>query len=72
MSPKDCRAMADQCFQWVHDAKTADERRAYLKLAHVWLEAAIAQDDALPDMPPAPRFQIIRAQPSADDTSRLR
>ena len=39
MTPKDYRPMADQCFQWVHEAKTIDERRAYLKLGRAWLEA---------------------------------
>jgi hypothetical protein len=28
----------------VHDARTVDERRAYLKLAHVWLAAAVAEE----------------------------
>jgi hypothetical protein len=56
MTPHECRAMADQCFQWVHDARTVDERRAYLKLAHVWLAAAMAEDDAPPDMPAAASF----------------
>jgi hypothetical protein len=49
MTPNDCRAMADQCFEWVHDAKTVDERKAYLKLAHVWLEAALAEEPSAPN-----------------------
>jgi hypothetical protein len=61
MTPHECRAMADQCFQWVHDARTVDERRAYLKLAHVWLAAAMAEDDAPPEMPAAAGFQIASA-----------
>jgi hypothetical protein len=44
--PKDYRAMADQCFQWVHEAKTEDERRAFLKLARAWLQAALDEDAA--------------------------
>jgi hypothetical protein len=68
MTPSDCRTMADQCFQWVHDAKTVDERRAYLKLAHVWLETAIAEEAAPPDMPSAPRLQIVRAQRIASNS----
>jgi hypothetical protein len=66
MGPKDCRAMADQCFQWVHEAQTINERRAYLKLAHVWLEAASVEGDASPALPPAPRLQLIRAQHLTD------
>jgi hypothetical protein len=61
MTPKDYRAMADQCFQWVHEAKTEDERRAYLKLARAWLEAAIGQDDPAPDMPPTSRLPSVQA-----------
>jgi hypothetical protein len=72
MTPHDCRAMADQCFQGVHDAKSVDERRAYLKLAHVWLEAALDEDHALPTMPPAPSLQIIRAQALVDHAPQLR
>lgn len=59
MTPKDYRAMTDQCFQWVHDAQTVDERRAYLKLARAWLEAALAEDDAPPAMPPASRLPRV-------------
>ena len=29
MTPKDCRAKADQYFQWVQDAQTSYERRVY-------------------------------------------
>ena len=61
MTPKDYRAMADQCFQWVHEAKTIDERRAYLKLARAWLEAAIGQDDPPPAMPTASRLPSAQA-----------
>jgi hypothetical protein len=59
MTPKDCRAMADQCLQWVYDARSVDERRAYLKLAHVWLEAALADDDAPPAIPAASRLPRV-------------
>jgi hypothetical protein len=68
MNPKDCRAMADQCLQWVHDARSVDERRAYLKLAHVWLEAALADEDAPPAIPAAPRLPRVT---SAVQMSRL-
>jgi hypothetical protein len=72
MTPHDCRTMADQCFDWVRYAKTVEERRAYLKLARVWLEAAVAEDLDPPDMPPAPRLRITGAQSSANLTSNLR
>jgi hypothetical protein len=61
MTPQDCRAKADQYFQWVNDAQTIDERRVYLKLARAWLEAALAEDHAVPApaMPPAPRLPRV-------------
>jgi hypothetical protein len=62
MAAKDCRAMADQYVEWVRNAKTSYERRVYLKLARGWLEAALAEDDAVPAMPPAPRLQLNRAR----------
>jgi hypothetical protein len=62
VTPKDCRAMADQYFEWVHNAKTSYERRVYLKLARAWLEAALAEDDAAPAMPPAPRMPHVRGR----------
>jgi hypothetical protein len=62
MTPKDCRAKADQYFQLVHDAQTSYERRVYLKLARAWLEAALVDDDATPAMPPASRLQLNKAQ----------
>jgi hypothetical protein len=48
MTPKDCRAMADQYSERAHNAKTSSERRVYLKLARAWLEAALAEGDAAP------------------------
>jgi hypothetical protein len=72
MTPEDYRAMADQCFQWVHDALTVDERRAYLNLARVWLKAAFAEEKGLPSRPPAPRPQIVRTGRLADYTPQLR
>jgi hypothetical protein len=59
MTPKDCRAKADQYFQWLHDAETVDEHRLYLKLARAWLEAALIDDDAPPVMPAAPRLPRV-------------
>jgi hypothetical protein len=63
---------ADQCFQWVHGARTVEERRAYLKLAHVWLKAASAEENAPPTMPPALRLQLIRAQNLTGAPVRIR
>jgi hypothetical protein len=60
MTPKDCRAKADQYFEWVHNAKTDYERSVYLKLARAWLEAALFNDDARPVLPPAPLLHVNR------------
>jgi hypothetical protein len=72
MNSRDCRVMADRRFQRVHGARTVDEPRAYLRLAHVWLEAASVEDHAPPTLPPAPRLQIIRMRKLADHTPQLR
>jgi hypothetical protein len=72
MNPDDCRAMADECFKWVHSAQTIDERGVYLKLAHVWLEAAIAEEPSPPIMPSASRLQISRTRELPDFARQVR
>jgi hypothetical protein len=62
MTPKDCRAKADQYFEWVRNAKTDYERRVYLRLARAWVEAALVDDEAPPVMPSAPRLQLKERQ----------
>jgi len=62
MTSKDYRE-ADQCFRWVHEAKTINERRAYLKLGRAWLEAAFAEEDPPPAMPPASRLPSVQLGP---------
>lgn len=57
MNLKDCRAIADQRFVWLHNAEISCERRVYLKLARAWLE-----DDVAPVMLPASRLQLNKAQ----------
>jgi hypothetical protein len=59
--------MADECFK-----RTVDERRAYLKLAHVWLEAALAEDDQLPELPAVSRLNFIRPRASLDNAPQPR
>jgi hypothetical protein len=59
MTPKDCRAKADQYFRQLDNVRTVDERRLYLKLARTWLEAALVEDEAAPAMPPAPRLPRV-------------
>lgn len=60
MTPEDYRAIADQCFRWMHDEQTADERKTYLNIARAWLDAASAEEDEPPAMPLTRRFQTIR------------
>jgi len=62
MTADDCRTMADECFRWAHDARTVDERRAYLTLACTWLRASADSDDgSVPTLPPAPRLPRVAA-----------
>jgi hypothetical protein len=50
-------AMADECFKWVHDAQSVEQRTAYLKLGRAWLEAALVEfrfassDNPEPEIP---------------------
>src|SRR5262245_55467233 len=55
MTPKDYRAMADQCFRWVHEAETIDERLAYLKLARALVRSCIC-----PRGPPRQLYHPLR------------
>jgi hypothetical protein len=60
MTAEDYRAMADECFRWVHGARTVDERNAYLNLARAWLLAASDfEDPESPVLPPAPRLPRV-------------
>jgi hypothetical protein len=34
------RQFADECLRWARDAKTADERQAFLTVANAWVLAA--------------------------------
>jgi hypothetical protein len=47
------RAMADECFEWAREARTAEVRASYLRLAQVWLDAA-SKLDGLPPTPSPP------------------
>ena len=61
MTPEDCRAIADICFQWVRDAQTAVKRKTYLNIARAWLEAAASAEEEEPRaMPLTLRLQAIR------------
>ena len=43
-TPRDYRALAEECFRWAQHAQTEDKRQAYLDVARTWLEAASGQD----------------------------
>jgi hypothetical protein len=45
-TPDEYRTMADKCLSQAREAETESERRLYLNLAKVWLEAALNQDSA--------------------------
>jgi hypothetical protein len=36
----DYQAMAEECFRWAGEARTAEVRASYIQLAEVWLKAA--------------------------------
>ena len=47
-TPRDYRALAEECFRWAQHAQTEDKRQAYLDVARTWLEAASGQDCSPP------------------------
>ena len=51
------RAMAEECFQWAHEAKAKEVRVSLRQLSHVWLDMASKLDD----LPP------IRTQPPPEN-----
>ena len=48
----ECRALADECFQWARDATTESVRLIYLDIAKGWLELAARQDGGSPTSQP--------------------
>jgi hypothetical protein len=56
----DYRAMAEECFGWASEARTAEVRASYLQLAQVWLDTASKLDG----LPP------IRIPPASDEASK--
>ena len=51
-TPRDYRALAEECFRWAQHAQTEDKRQAYLDVARTWLEAASGQDCSPPAQTP--------------------
>jgi hypothetical protein len=42
------REYAKECLRWAAEAKTEEEREAFVVLAEQWLEAALRAEGALP------------------------
>jgi hypothetical protein len=57
------RAMAEECFQWAREARTAEVRASYLQLAQVWLDAACKLDG----LPPTSN-ERTKATPPANES----
>jgi hypothetical protein len=60
-TPADCRAFAKECFEWADQAKTDDQRRAFLDMARAWTAAALRMEGVLiPDNsgPPSPNLDM--------------
>src|SRR6516165_2319796 len=51
-TPRDYRALAEECFRWAQQAQTEDKRQAYLDVARTWLEAASGQGPSHSDTNP--------------------
>ena len=60
-TPRDYRALAEECFRWAQHAQTEDKRQAYLDVARTWLEAASGQDCS----PPRSDANPVAAHPEA-------
>jgi hypothetical protein len=40
------RHFAEECLRWARDAKSEEERKAFLDMAHTWTQAAVCEDSA--------------------------
>jgi hypothetical protein len=38
------RKLAEECFEWAHEARDVSVRQHYAKLCEIWLECAAAAD----------------------------
>jgi hypothetical protein len=63
------RKLAEECFEWAHEARDVSVRQHYAKLCQIWLECAAAADlRAGVIRPSAPqKVQKVRAFGVVDD-----
>ena len=62
------RAMAEECFEWAREARTAEVRASYLQLAQVWLDAASKLDGLPPTRTPPASNERTKATPPANES----
>jgi len=44
VSPKELRQFAEECFGWAESARNDNERRIFLEMATIWLQAAVTAE----------------------------
>jgi hypothetical protein len=47
VAPDEYRAFATECFQWAEEAKTEEQRKAFLGMARAWTLAAMRLEGVL-------------------------
>jgi hypothetical protein len=53
------RAWAEECLRWAGEAKTANERDAYTKMAEVWLESALRSERFSKEAIPTTEYEWV-------------
>ena len=43
---KEYRHFAEECLSWARDARSEEERKAFLDMARTWTQAAVCEDAA--------------------------
>jgi hypothetical protein len=62
---EDCRAYADECFEWARTARSEREREIFLQMARIWLEAAVRAASTSPPTEPGTSTLVRATAPEA-------